>query len=41
MATLTGAAALASGRPAVVNVIVDMFVPSATHVGFAGGYGGG
>ncbi|MCE2390503.1 MAG: thiamine pyrophosphate-binding protein [Proteobacteria bacterium] len=28
--------AMASGRPAVVNVIVDPFVPSATHVGFAG-----
>ncbi|MBW2243978.1 MAG: thiamine pyrophosphate-binding protein [Deltaproteobacteria bacterium] len=33
--------ALASGRPAVVNVIVDMFAPSATQMGFAGGYGGG
>ena len=28
--------AMASGRPSVVNVIVDPFVPSATHVGFAG-----
>lgn len=28
--------ALASGKPAVVNVIVDMFAASATHLGFAG-----
>lgn len=28
--------AIASGKPAIVNVIVDEFVASATHLGFAG-----